>query len=116
MNTEIQELAHIEEAHKNICANNQNNKNFIFVTAGNKNKASVVSFIVQDGPIKEVGINGCQVTDMLEYVKHLYISLNAAFPCDENASTINCIEDALFWQKKRTADREKRGVEGFNKD
>lgn len=71
---------------------------------------------VQDGPIKEVGVNGIQVTDILLYLSEVYISLNNAFPCKENIATISSIKDALRFQAERTRDRERRGVEGFNKD
>lgn len=75
-----------------------------------------VTFIIQNGPIKECGINGIQVTDMLEYCKEVFKSLNSDFPCRENALTITKIEEAIHWQNARTKDRECRGVEGLNKD
>lgn len=75
-----------------------------------------VTFTIQDGPIGDVGINGIQVTGMLEYVKEVYKSLNAAYPCRENSITITKIEEAIHWQDARTKDRETRGVEGQNKE
>ena len=75
-------------------------------------KGNEVKFIIQDGPIKEVGENGCQATDMLDFVKELFTSLNNAYPCQENRNTITYLNKARFQQKLRTADREKRGVEG----
>jgi len=75
-----------------------------------------VTFTIQDGPIGEVGVNGMQVTDMLNFVKEVYKSLNRAFPCRENSITITKIEEAIHWQDARTKDREQRGVEGQNKD
>jgi hypothetical protein len=77
-----------------------------------KIEGNKVIFWIQDGPIKEFGANGVQATDMLEYVKELFVSLNAAYPCRENALTITKIEEAVHWQNARTADREKRDVEG----
>ena len=77
--------------------------------------ANELSFKIQDGPIKECGVNGIQITDVLEYVKEVYKSLNNAYPCRENSLTITKIEEALHWQEARTKDREKRGVEGLNK-
>lgn len=76
--------------------------------------APVVKFTIQSAPISEVGVNGCQAVDMLEYVKCLFESLNDAFPCTENEHTINHIREALVWQKARTNDRIKRNVEGKN--
>jgi len=80
-----------------------------------KGVAPVVKFTIQSDPISEVGINGCQAVDMLEYVKCLFESLNESFPCRENSLTITKIEEAIHWQEARTRDRQKRGVEGFNK-
>lgn len=80
-----------------------------------KGVAPVVSFRVQSDPIKEVGVNGLQASDMLHYVKCLFESLNDAFPCRENALTITKIEEAIHWQEARTRDRLKRQVEGENK-
>ena len=79
-----------------------------------KGKAPVVKFTVQSDPISEVGINGLQAVDMLEYVKCLFQSLNDAFPCRENALTITKIEEAIHWQDARTKDRLRRNVEGKN--
>jgi hypothetical protein len=76
--------------------------------------APIVSFTIQSDPIGEVGVNGCQAADMLEYVKCLFESLNDKFPCNENVETIQSLETAIAWQDKRTADREARGVEGVN--
>lgn len=74
-----------------------------------------ITFTIQDGPIKEVGENGCQAEDMLKYLIRLYMSLQLAFPCRENEFTIRKLEEALHWQQARTADREHRRVEGLNK-
>ena len=81
------------------------------VSGGNK-----LHFKIQDGPIKEVGVNGIQATDLLFFCKELFHSLNKSFPCRENSLTITKIEEALHWQEARTKDREKRSVEGFNKE
>ncbi len=79
-----------------------------------KGVAPIVSFTIQSDPVKEVGINGCQALDMLEYTKCLFQTLNEAFPCRENALTITKIEEAIHWQQARTRDRESRKVEGTN--
>lgn len=77
-----------------------------------KGVAPIVKFIIQSDPIGEVGINGVQALDMLEYTKCLFQSLNDAIPCRENALTITKIEEAIHWQEARTKDRLKRAVEG----
>lgn len=74
-----------------------------------------LAFQIQNGPIKEVGKNGCQVTDVIAVAKHIIEQLNQKFPCRENAMTITKLDEALMWQEKRTKDREARNVEGFSK-
>ena len=84
---------------------------FIYV----RNDKNSLSFTLQNGPIKEVGVNGCQVVDVIETAKHIIEELNKKFPCRENAMTITKLDEALMWQEKRTKDRERRGVEGLSK-
>ena len=86
------------------------NQKYHGVSEGNR-----LTFKIQDGPIKEVGINGLQATDLLFFCKELFHSLNKSFPCRENALTMTKIEEAIHWQDARTKDRESRGVEGRNK-
>lgn len=74
-----------------------------------------ISFTIQSAPVSEVGVNGLQATDMLEYTKCLFQSLNESYPCRENSLTITKIEEGLHWQESRTKDRIKRNVEGQNK-
>lgn len=74
-----------------------------------------ISFTIQNGPIKEFGVNGCQVTALIEAALLIIETLNHAFPCRENALTITKLQEALMWQEARTKDREKRKVEGYNK-
>ena len=84
--------------------------NFIYV----RNDVNSLSFTIQNGPIKEVGKNGCQVADVIAVAKHIIEQLNKNYPCRENAMTITKLDEALMWQDKRTKDRELRGVEGRN--
>jgi hypothetical protein len=75
----------------------------------------MISFKIQDGPIKENGINGCQLTTLISTAKIMLESLNKKFPCRENSITITKLEEALMWQSKRTEDRILRNVEGTSK-
>ena len=111
-NSPERELRHVEKA-----LNKMHNKSYIEIENASdvKGIAPIVKFTIQSDPISEVGINGCQALDMLEYTKCLFQSLNDAFPCRENSLTITKIEEAIHWQNARTADREKRKVEGMNK-
>jgi len=72
----------------------------------------IVKFTIQSDPIDEVGINGCQASDMLEYVKCLFESLNEAYPCRENEETILKLIEAIHWQEARVKNRIARQVEG----
>ena len=73
---------------------------------------NMISFKIQDGPIKEVGKNGCQVADMIAVARHIINELNIKYPCRENAMTITKLDEALMWQAERTRNRVERNVEG----
>lgn len=75
----------------------------------------MISFKVQDGPVKEVGVNGCQLTTLIETAKIMLEALNKKFPCRENSITITKLQEALMWQDERTSDRVRREVEGVSK-
>ena len=70
----------------------------------------------QKGPLKEVGgVNGCTEIDLLNIIKDRLESFQAGdYACDENEQALRCLNECIDWQNKRTADREKRGVEGTN--
>lgn len=84
--------------------------NFIYI----RQDKNSIAFTLQNGPVKEVGINGCQVDTVIETAKLILEGLNKNFPCRENSIAITKLDEAVMWLKKRKADREKRGVEGFN--
>ena len=77
---------------------------------------NMISFRIQNGPVKEVGINGCQVDTIIETAKIMLEGLHAKFPCDDNIVAITCLDTALMALKDRKKDRERRGVEGFDKE
>jgi hypothetical protein len=79
-----------------------------------KDKNSL-SFTLQNGPILENGVNGCQVDTLIEAAKIIIESLNQKFPCRENAVAVTKLDEALLWLLKRKIDRQKRQVEGTNK-
>lgn len=74
-----------------------------------------ISFTIQSGPVKESGVNGCQVDTIIHAAKLMIEGLNGYFPCRENAVAITKLDEALMWLEKRTKDRVARGVEGENK-
>lgn len=80
-----------------------------------RNDKNSLSFTIQNGPIKEVGVNGCQVDTVIEAAKKMLEGLNAKFPCRENSAAITKLDEALHWLEHRRKDRESRNVEGFSK-
>jgi hypothetical protein len=76
-------------------------------------EVAIESIHFQEGPIIENGVNGVTNEDLLAMVlTRLEHFQNSDFRCRENALAITKIEEALLWLKKRTLDREIRGVEG----
>ncbi len=76
---------------------------------------NMISFRIQNGPIKENGVNGCQVDTLIHTAKIMVTNLNKNFPCRENSLAITKLEESLHWLEARKKDRETRGVEGYNK-
>ena len=75
-----------------------------------------LTFTMQTGPIKEVGINGCQVDTLIHAAKAIIEKLNDKLPCRENALVITKLDEAIQWLDHRTRDREKRDVEGTSRN
>lgn len=68
---------------------------------------------MQEGAIKENGINGCHNEDLIAIVlARLEAFQNSEYKCRENAVAITKLEEALMWLRKRTIEREQRNVEG----
>ena len=76
---------------------------------------NAIGFRLQNGPIKEVGINGCDISTIIDAVTLILLGLNRKFSCEENAKAINCLMRASQFLEERKANREKRGVEGLDK-
>jgi len=73
---------------------------------------NMISFKIQEGPIKEVGVNGCQVDTIIATVLRIITKLNEQHPCDENQSAMMHLAQALSDLEDRRKNRELRGVEG----
>lgn len=76
---------------------------------------SGVNFILQSGPIKEYGVNGCQIDDVIRWAKEFIEDVNKKFPCRENSLAVTNLDQALLWLYERKRLRELRGVEGQDK-
>ena len=73
------------------------------------------TMVIQDGPISEVGVNGDQIDDIIEFVLDKLREFNQ--PPHSNRETslaITDIESARNWLLQRTRNRTERGVEGTN--
>jgi hypothetical protein len=85
--------------------------NFIYL----RHDKNSISFTIQNGPIKENGVNGCQVDTIIEAARMVIHGLTQKFPCRENALALTKLDEALLWLMKRKIDREARGVEGHSR-
>lgn len=74
-----------------------------------------LSIRFQNGPVKDYGINGVQLPQVLRICLARYRMLNKSFPCRENSIVITKLQEALMWDDERTAKRTRQGVEGFDK-
>lgn len=113
---QVKQLRHVVKAWEKMPLNENRSKFFIEIENSKdvKGVAPIVKFTIQSDPIGEVGVNGCQASDMIEYVKCLVESLNEAYPCIENEETILKLIEAIHWQEARTKNRIARQVEGKN--
>ena len=73
-----------------------------------------ILFRIQDGPIKENGVNGCQVDTLIETCIRIIQGLNEKNPCVQNMACLSALYTALTNLKARKQNREERGVEGTN--
>jgi hypothetical protein len=88
--------------------------NFQFKNAGSGEFLGEIRF--QKGPIKETGVNGVSNEVLLGIVvARLQAFQSGDFACRENALALTSIEEAMLWMKKRTLDRQLKGVEGTSK-
>ena len=75
-----------------------------------------INIQLQDGPIGEVGVNGCQIDEVVKYCRDKITEFNQApYACRENSMAITKLDECLMWLQRRTENRTARGVEGFNK-
>ena len=83
---------------------------FIQIDHGN----NLLIFKLQSAPIREVGVNGCQVDTIIMAAHDILMGLNEKMPCHENSMALVELREAIGWLEKRKTYREARGVEGTN--
>lgn len=81
---------------------------------GDNARPSVQTMIrFQNGPIKEVGVNGVSNEALLAIVEdRLARFQEGPYKCRENALALTKIQEAMHWLHHRTRGRLARGVEG----
>jgi len=84
---------------------------FVYV----RHDVNCLSFTIQNGPVCENGINGCQVDTLIAASLHMIKKLNERFPCEENKAAIGHLSGAIGALEQRKQNRMRRGVEGYNK-
>lgn len=90
---------------------NQSHEKSEYQTGG----PSRLTVLFQNGPIKEVGVNGVTQEALLAIVIDRLRSFQAGpFACRETAIALTHFEEGLMWLQRRTVARIKRGVEGTN--
>lgn len=77
---------------------------------------NVIAFKIQDRPIKEAGVNGCQVDTIIAIATEIIRGLNYNFRSHYNEIAIHALDTASMALMARTRDREKRGVEGTSQE
>lgn len=78
-----------------------------------RGRERVAEIDFQNGPVQEVGANGCFQEDLIAIcVDRLRSFQQGDFKCRENALAITHLEEALNWLNSRTLNRKQRGVEG----
>jgi len=77
---------------------------------------NVIGFRMQNGPVKEVGVNGCHVDTIVATSIKIIHHLNKALPCRQNEQAMLALENALMALESRKKDRVSRGVEGTSKE
>lgn len=76
---------------------------------------NTISFRIQNKPIKEAGVNGCQVSTLIETANIMIRQMDLEIPSIFNGPAVDHLEQALTCLEDRRKDREKRGVEGKSK-
>jgi hypothetical protein len=73
---------------------------------------TLMNLMFQNGPIKEVGVNGITNEALIAILIHRIGILNTQFPCEENVMALASLTRAQQVLLERTQSRMARGVEG----
>ena len=82
---------------------------------GQEEHAPILGIRFQNGPVREHGVNGVQIVDVLQILRDRVDMLNRSFPCPENDQVLVHLDEAIRMDGIRTSERAAQGVEGFDK-
>lgn len=77
---------------------------------------NVLAFKIQNGPIKEFGVNGCQVDEIIAVARHMILGLHNQLPSLHNKKAMDALSLALFHLTCRKNERVSRNVEGTSQE
>jgi hypothetical protein len=76
---------------------------------------AVITIKFQVGPIREVGLNGCSIEDVIDVLAERVMGFQRGpFMCLENEVALRALNEAKGALLSRTAQRQAQGVEGTN--
>lgn len=111
----LESLKGIEKVGEHEIYRNEYNLHFGGYYISINESMNTMAFKIQNGAVKENGVNGCQVDTVIEAAKLIIEGLNKKFPCRENSMAITKLDECLMWLELRTKNRIKQGIEGYSK-
>jgi len=72
-------------------------------------RMNTISFRIQNGPIKEAGVNGCDIATLIDAARVLIEKHNEKHPHMYNISSMHYLDQAIRYQELRTQEREALG-------
>ncbi len=100
------------EEQESVDGNLEEVRRYLSSSDGNPD-VQILHIKFQVGPIKEVGVNGCQIEDVIDVlVERLEAFQRGPLKCAENKMALNMLLGAKGWLHERTVLRQAQGVEG----
>ena len=85
----------------------------VYTAEARNRRADYIDIKFQEGPIAEVGVNGCHIEDVIDLLVERLRGFNEGpLRCRENSLAITHLEEAGLWMVKRRMNRLEQGVEG----
>jgi hypothetical protein len=85
----------------------------VYLSESKDRRKQFINIAFQEGPIGEVGVNGCHIEDVIDHLIERLRGFNEGdLRCRENSLAITALEEAGLWLLKRRMNRLEQGVEG----